>query len=228
MRLSSALSNFGTSVICVVCGDGYLFGGVLTFCASWTWPLSAVICASSAAFCSCSCVIFAFCAEDMARCIRSIPPIASSLLAPSVKCARCRQQSFTTNARATIAARSSWAATRHTLPFTLRAWRGPLPSIGPSARSSPGPRAWRGCFCCCHGLLCMLLFCQFQPPPVHGCPPGWLVQLPMLPPRRCAGRAVRVVGGHGRVRLRAPVHAARQDGAARRLEPHRGGREHVR
>ena len=52
--------------------------------ASWTWPLSAVICASSAAFCSCSCVIFAFCAEDMARCIRSIPPIASSLLAPSV------------------------------------------------------------------------------------------------------------------------------------------------
>mmetsp|Transcript_8903 Transcript_8903/g.36392 ORF Transcript_8903/g.36392 Transcript_8903/m.36392 type:complete len:234 (-) Transcript_8903:144-845(-) len=39
--------------------------------------------ASSCAFCSRSCVIFAFCALDMARCIRSMPPIASSLFRAS-------------------------------------------------------------------------------------------------------------------------------------------------
>ena len=44
---------------------------------------SSTIRASSCAFCSCSCVIFAFCALDMARCIRSIPPIASSLFRAS-------------------------------------------------------------------------------------------------------------------------------------------------
>mmetsp|Transcript_13019 Transcript_13019/g.56629 ORF Transcript_13019/g.56629 Transcript_13019/m.56629 type:complete len:280 (-) Transcript_13019:218-1057(-) len=38
---------------------------------------------SSCAFCSCSCVIFAFCALDMARCIRSMPPIVSSLFRAS-------------------------------------------------------------------------------------------------------------------------------------------------